>query len=119
MDMSCLPQPPLTVTYSVSFTYKDMTPSNTPVILRAKVCPAICHRTGSCHAHHVHAPITRLASEHRGLVAQAGEVTRSEKSGKQTVEVELGLFLPQLGGGEKQLVKGTGIYKKFGALRAL
>ena len=37
MDESCLPGPPLTVTYSMAVTYRDATPPNTPLIVRARV----------------------------------------------------------------------------------
>jgi hypothetical protein len=37
MDDSCLPRPPLTVTYNMSLTYHDMTPPDSPVILKAQV----------------------------------------------------------------------------------
>lgn len=36
MDESCLPRPPLTVTYSMSVTYRDVTPPDTPLVVRAK-----------------------------------------------------------------------------------
>jgi acyl-coenzyme A thioesterase PaaI-like protein len=38
MDEACLPRPPLAVTYSLSLTYQNETPPDTPLILRAKVC---------------------------------------------------------------------------------
>jgi hypothetical protein len=37
MDESCLPRPPLTVTYSLQLSFRDMTPPEKPLKLMAKV----------------------------------------------------------------------------------
>lgn len=53
MDEACLPRPPLTVTYNMNLTYRQPTPPNTPLLIRAKVrtqtfphptaCPGLVH----------------------------------------------------------------------------
>lgn len=43
MDEACLPRPPLTVTYSILLTYRKPTPTNTPLLLVAKVCSCTTH----------------------------------------------------------------------------
>jgi acyl-coenzyme A thioesterase PaaI-like protein len=37
MDEACLPRPPLTVTWNMNLTYRQPTPPNTPLLIRAKV----------------------------------------------------------------------------------
>jgi acyl-coenzyme A thioesterase PaaI-like protein len=37
MDDSCLPRPPLTVTFNMNLTFREITPPETPLVLRAKV----------------------------------------------------------------------------------